>query len=218
MKGHPSDVPQKQPQSNPPADSKRLGEASAVAAGLRGAVLRWAVLSSCLLKINRTSCGILHEQKMTLQGLTTTDIAALIGVVFGTAGFVLGIMNFLRDRPVVSVVLNWDMSIANDPQYDANKRWGTIRGVNVGRRLVFVSHVSLKLPRGHRYTHLLVTRGIIGTKLEEGGAPVSWVVSQDNMEQYAEDWRKIRAVVYDSAGKKYRSKKLPKSDKPSWAK
>ncbi len=68
-----------------------------------------------------------------------TEITALIGAVVGTAGFVLGVINDLRDRPEVSVSLLWDMTVTDNPRYDPNKEWGPVIARNVGRRLVYIS-------------------------------------------------------------------------------
>jgi len=38
------------------------------------------------------------------------------------------------------------------------------------------------------------------------------------MTKYAREWRTIVAQVWDSTGKTWKSKKLRKSDKPTWAK
>lgn len=147
-----------------------------------------------------------------------TEVTALIGAVVGTAGFVLGIVNYLRDRPRVLVTLKWDMAVADNPRYDTSKRWCLVTASNVGRRPIYISHASLKLPKGHDYTHLLISEGILGQRLAEGDPPSSYVVSQDGLEKYANVWHKIQAVVYDTANKEYRSPLLDKSQPPSWAK
>jgi hypothetical protein len=42
-----------------------------------------------------------------------TALAAMVGMVLGTAGFVMSVMNYLRDRPKVKVFLKWDMTLAS---------------------------------------------------------------------------------------------------------
>lgn len=148
--------------------------------------------------------------------MTITDIAALLGVVFGTAGLVLGILNHLRDRPKVLVKLHWDMSVTDNLKFDPRKKWCLVTVTNCGRRPIYISHASLKLSKGYKYTHLLIQEAIRGEKLGEGDPPVSYVVSQDGLEEYKNDWHKIRAVVTDTAGRKYYSK-VNKSKPPSWA-
>jgi hypothetical protein len=39
-----------------------------------------------------------------------------------------------------------------------------------------------------------------------------FIVSQDGMHEYAKDWRKIRAAIYDSAGEEYLSPKKPRTE------
>lgn len=146
----------------------------------------------------------------------TTDVAALLGVIFGTAGLVLGILNYLRDRPSVIVKLLWDMSVTENLKYDPRKQWALVTVTNVGRRPIYISHASLKLPRGYKPSHLLIREAISGQRLAEGDPPVTYVVSQDGLEKYKNNWHRIRAVVYDTAGKEY-SSKVDKSKTPSWA-
>jgi hypothetical protein len=43
--------------------------------------------------------------------------------------------------------------------------------------------------------------GIKGMKLIEGNAPAIFLVPQDGMEKYKEDWHRIRAAGVDTAGK-----------------
>lgn len=149
---------------------------------------------------------------------TLNNIATVIGVTLGFCGFVLGLLNHYRDRAKVKVFLQWDMSIAGGFSKDAKKLWGLIRITNTGRRPIYVSHVALRVPKGYSVTHLAVRAGIRGGKLSEGDEPLLYEVSQEDMEQYAADWREIRAQVSDTTGKEWVSKKLRKVRKPSWAK
>lgn len=148
--------------------------------------------------------------------MTLTDFAAMLGAVFGTAGLTLGILNYLRDRPKITVRLQWDMAVTDNPTYDPKKKWAVITVANIGRRPIHISHASLKLPKGYDHTHLLLWEGIRGEKLEEGDPPATYVGSQDGLEKYKKDWHKIRAVVVDSAGTEYYSR-IDKSKRPSWA-
>lgn len=149
--------------------------------------------------------------------ITITAVVALTGVVTGTAGLVLGILNYLRDRPQVLVKVKWDMSVTDNPVYDPKKKWAIVSVTNVGRRPIYISHSSFELPKGYDHTHLLIWQGIHGQKLAEGDAPVDYIVSQEGFEKYKKDWRKIRVVVFDSAGKAYKSKAVDKKNFPSWA-
>ena len=153
-------------------------------------------------------------------GDTTTlnNIATVIGVTLGFCGFVLGLLNHYRDRAKVKVTLQWDMSVAGNPESDSNKKLGVIRVANIGRRPIYVSHVALKIPKGYPVTHLAIREGIRGKKLSEGDEPLLYTVTQEDMEQYAADWRRIRAQVSDTTGREWTSEKLPSTRKPSWAK
>ena len=143
--------------------------------------------------------------------VTLSNIAAIIGMVLGTAGFVISWMNYVRDRPRVRVTLKWDMTDSA-----THVQMGLVKVVNVGRRPVFISIVSLELPKGFKETHLVLRDSIQGQKLSEGDAPAVFQVNYDGLQQYSSVWRKIRAYVEDSAGGEYHSSELAESDVPSW--
>jgi hypothetical protein len=145
-----------------------------------------------------------------------TETAALVGVLTGTAGLVLGILNHIRDRAKIRVALQWDMGIANDPNYDPDRLYGLVTVTNVGRRPIYISHTSLKLPKGYKLSYLLCAEAIYGKRLGEGEPPVTYVLQQEGMREYKRDWRKVRALVIDSAGTAYYSSKV--REMPSWAK
>lgn len=151
----------------------------------------------------------------TTSGITLSDVAAILGMVLGTAGFVMGLMNYLRDRPKVKVFLKWDLAMAGNP---GAPKMGIVRVTNVGRRPIYISVATLKLPKGFKYDHLILKQSVPGTKLSEGDAPIEFPVNYSGLQQYAKHWRRIRAYAEDSAGRRYLSKKLSKSEIPSWAK
>lgn len=147
--------------------------------------------------------------------LTLTDITALIGALVGTSAFVLSIINYLRDAPAVTVNLAWDME--TDDSRRVGMRFGIVTVSNSGRRPIFLSHVSLKLPTGYAHTHLVLAEGLQGKRLAEGDPPFVSTANQRGLEEYAKDWHKIRAVAFDLRHKQYRSKRPDKSHPPSWA-
>jgi hypothetical protein len=149
--------------------------------------------------------------------MTLTTVLATIGSLVGTAGFVISLLNYFRDKPKIRVALKWDMSSINSFKYDQNRKWGIVSVSNVGRRPIFISHASLTLPKGHEHTHLLLSDGIEGARLAEGDRPAIFLSNQLGLEQYAEDWKKVRAIVVDSAGKVYMSPKPKRNKPPSWA-
>jgi hypothetical protein len=150
--------------------------------------------------------------------VTLTDFIAALGLVSGVTGTVLGVLNFLRDRAKVEVSLQWDMEVTPGTEYDHNKLWGVVSVTNVGRRPSFVSHAALKLPRGYEGTHLVINSGIAGKTLTEAAPSERYVVTQEGLEAYAKDWRDVIAQVNDSRGRVWRSRRLPASEMPSWAK
>src|ERR1700687_4513119 len=91
-----------------------------------------------------------------------TEITALTGAVVGVTALVLSITNYLRDTPKVIVGLFWDMSITDNPRYDRSKLWGLVVVSNVGRRPIYIRIANIKLPKGHKHSHLVLSEGIAG--------------------------------------------------------
>ena len=138
-------------------------------------------------------------------------VTAILGAALGTAGFTISILAFLRDRPRITVVLNWDLESAERPGF----RIGLVSVINIGRRAVYIGAVALELPKHSEYKALLLKGSIPGKRLGEGDPPAKYMVSYDKPEKYKANWYKIRAFAEDSAGKKYYSKFTAR--KPSWA-
>ena len=104
--------------------------------------------------------------------------------------------------------------------YDPSKLYGTVTAANVGRRPIFVSHGHFALPLRMTRERILLVEAVAGQEIPEGGRPVMWLVEQETLKNYAEyvaNWKKVRAVVEDSAGREWRSKPLRRTGKPSWA-
>ena len=104
------------------------------------------------------------------------------------------------------------------PVEDTTKKMGIVRVTNIGRRPIYISVAALEVPKGFRYSHLILKESMPGRKLSEGDPPATFSVNYDGLAHYSKHWRKVRGYVEDSAGGKYVSKKLPKSEVPSWAK
>jgi hypothetical protein len=151
-----------------------------------------------------------------IANVSMNDLATLFGLVFGVSALVLGVLNYLRDKSRLSVSLRWDMKIIDNPQYDEEKSWGVVTVTNIGRRAVYVDNVGLILPK--KYGHDILLIDSLGErKLGEGDPPLTTFANQAAMEKYAKDWRRIRAVVVDSTGKTWHSKRLKREKVPSWA-
>jgi hypothetical protein len=145
--------------------------------------------------------------------VSISEVASFVGLLLGTVGTVLGIMNFLRDRGKLVVRLQWDMAMTGE---HPDKRVGCITVTNTGRRASYMSHVALRLPKGGETSHFLIREGLKGQKLYEGDPPVVFTVDQDGLEAYAGRWREVLAQVSDSTGRVWASK--PVAIVPSWAK
>lgn len=145
--------------------------------------------------------------------MTVSELTGLLGLIFGLIGTSIGVFNFLRDKGKLVVWLQWDMAKTGESE---EKRVGCITVTNTGRRAIFMSHVALRLPKGGEYSHFLIHDGLKGLKLSEGDPPAVFPVDQEGLEQYANEWKMIRAQVSDSTGKEWLSKKVTVA--PSWAK
>jgi hypothetical protein len=143
-----------------------------------------------------------------------TVAASVIGMVLGTAGFVMSILTYLRDRARVKVTLQWKMQNLKTGQSQ-----GLVRITNIGRRPVFISSVALELPKGFKRRYLVKLETIGGTKLDEGEKPMGILIPYDGLEQYSKVWRKIRAYAEDSTGRQYHSSlPLKDAETPPWVK
>lgn|SRR5262245_10161966 len=153
---------------------------------------------------------------MTVGVAVITMVGALIGVVTGTAGLVLGILNYLRDRPKVVVTLAWDMQPSGGAaSTDTKKAWGVLVIVNVGRRPIFVSHASLHVPGETEY--FLLMESVQGVKLLESDPPTRYLIDQQALsKQFSAKWQQMRGCVMDNKGRHWHSE--PIKEKPSWVK
>jgi hypothetical protein len=143
---------------------------------------------------------------------TVSGVAAILGMVLGTAGFVMSIMNYLRDRPKIKVILKWDMT---DTRTGMNR--GLVKVTNVGRRPIFVSIVALRLPAGFPHSDVILMDSVAGNKLTEGDGPLGLLINYDDIAQYSTAWRRIRDCAVDSTGKEYHSNyPHPDEKAPSW--
>ena len=149
--------------------------------------------------------------------MTLSEIASVLGMVFGSGGLVIGILNYLRDKPRVTVRLSWGYRIANSDVHDPKKLYGLVTVTNCGRRPIYITSVSISLPKEFSGSRLLLLDSIEGRKLGEGDPPATFLLDQDNLtSEYVPHWQTMRAAVNDSSGKKYFSR--PVKEQPSWAK
>ena len=139
------------------------------------------------------------------------DLATILSLILGGAGFVLGVCNYLRDKAKVEVHLMWGMK-----RSDRDEFYGVISVVNTGRRPVCVGGAVMRIPG--KDTILLenaVGQVAVQTTLSEGSPSALFFMPHDGMEQYKDHWQEITAEVSDTSGKVWKSKKV--QDKPSWA-
>lgn len=137
----------------------------------------------------------------------------IISIIVGTVGTVLGILNCLRDKPNVKILLQWDMLPYGDSRLDKGALYGVVKITNAGRRCIYVSHVSIYIP--NTTEELLLLDTIEGVKLCEGDPPKIYYLKQKGLEKYQHFWNKMYVVIRDCTGKEYKSKAANKM--PSWA-
>lgn len=114
------------------------------------------------------------EVLFVLSGVSMSDIAAVLGMIFGTAGLVLGVLNYARDRARVRVILQWDMRTAGKDQ----RLQAVMTVANVGRRPVFITKAAIHLPKRYKPRYLIHRDSLIGKKLGEGDAEITYVWDQ----------------------------------------
>jgi hypothetical protein len=106
----------------------------------------------------------------------------VIALVTGVSGFTLGLLNYLHDKPSIKVELSWEMTNTDTQEMDGVVRVvRVIRVADIGRRSIFLSHVALKIPKGHGESYLILKDGINGQKLSEEYAPLLYLVTYDKM-------------------------------------
>jgi hypothetical protein len=132
---------------------------------------------------------------------TMTNVTAILGLIFGTGGLVLGILNHLRDRPVVKVWLQWNMEILDRSRPSEGQKCGVVTVTNAGRRPVFISHVCLVLPKSYKNRLLLVVDSVNGRRLAEGDPPVTFVIPHHVQAEHEKDLKVIRVQLSDSTGR-----------------
>jgi hypothetical protein len=130
--------------------------------------------------------------------VTATELVAVLGLVSGVTGTVLGVLNSFATRHASSSRFNGTWRRSETLSTTPTKPWGVVTVTNVGRRAVRVSHVALRLPKGHDVTHLLHPGSVQGKTLTEASPAEVFVVSQDDLGKFATDWREVKVEVSDS--------------------
>ncbi len=144
-----------------------------------------------------------------MDALTTTG--SVLGMVLGSAGLAISLLNYLRDRPRVKVTLTWNMVDSRTREVR-----GLVRVTNTGRRAVFIAIAAIEVPNSP--TIYVLNDSLAGSKLAEGDKPAGYFISHEGMAVHAAYWRKLRAFVEVSTGEKYYSD-YPRKDEPppKWA-
>ena len=141
-----------------------------------------------------------------------TTVGSVLGMVLGTAGLTISLLNYLRDRPRVKVTLLWNMVDSRTREVR-----GLVRVTNTGRRAVFISIAAIEIPNSPAI--YVLNDSLAGTKLGEGDKPAGYFISHEGMAEHSAYWRKIRAFVEVSTGEKYYSPyPKKKTSPPNWAK
>ena len=73
-------------------------------------------------------------------------VSSILGMLLGSAGLAISILNYLRDRSKVRVTLQWNIVHTHTKQVQ-----GLVRVTNVGRRVVYFGIAALEIPGGNAY-------------------------------------------------------------------
>ena len=149
---------------------------------------------------------------------TATFVLSLIGTLAGTAGVVLSIFNYLRDRASAIVSLQWDFQGLDSSNRPTGLPMGVVSVANNGRRPLYIKLVYLEVPKRSGSGPLILKKSVEGQKLGEGDPEYVITISNEVQEalhkHFAAYWKEIHAVAVDNCGRKYKSK-TPKKQ-PSW--
>jgi hypothetical protein len=150
---------------------------------------------------------------------TPTFVLSIIGTLTGTAGIVLSILNYLRDRASGLVSLQWDFQELGPNNQPTGQPVGVVAIANNGRRPLYIKLVFLEVPKRSGHGPVILKRSLQGHRLAEGDPelviPISSEAQSALRERFATYWREIYAVAADNCGHQYRSK--PPKKQPSWA-
>jgi hypothetical protein len=135
-----------------------------------------------------------------------TEIAAILGMILGTAGLVISILNYLRDRPCVKVNVQWNVTSPDFPE-----PYCIIHITNTGRRPVFIMYVAFELPPGSSEPYLLLNATgermlAEGKRLSEGDPPLVCTIANSKLTSYLNGSTQLRACAKDSTGRMYYAK------------
>jgi hypothetical protein len=142
-----------------------------------------------------------------------TQGLSILGAVTGVLGLLVSLLVYLRDAPRVRVNLRFDM-----------KGWGSLPDVlhcvvavyNVGRRTIYLERINIPPTTAGGQT--LIWDDTMGSvTLPEGGKPHVSFFRQEGFENehHVKEWWRIRAMIWDAAGRSYRSYWL--TERPSFA-
>lgn len=130
-----------------------------------------------------------------------TTIAAVVGMILGTAGFVMSLLAYRRDRTKIKVVLDWYLPTENTPTVRAY-----LRVINVGRRTFVLRRFGLCIPFEKEQVDISLSHSPLREEITEGHSFDHFLEGPDAW--YGKKWYEIEAFAEDSMGKKYRSKTM----------
>jgi hypothetical protein len=148
--------------------------------------------------------------------LEIRDLAALVGMVTGIAGFTLSIINYRREEPSLNIKLSWNDFHYTDDFLDKTKYVTKVTIANSGRRSVYISDVKIIIPEKYNtdYKTITLSQRVTGVKLDEGESPELFEIGQNSFEswlkpkllEFPDMQEDIVAEATDSTGRKYYSK------------
>jgi hypothetical protein len=149
---------------------------------------------------------------------TPAFVLSLIGTLTGTAGAVLSVFNYLRDRASAVVSLQWDFLALDSSNKPIGQPTGVVSIANNGRRPLYIKLVYLDVPKRSGHGPLILKRSLTGQRLGEGDAEFVITISTEAQsylhKHFTGYWHDIHAVACDNCGRKYKSDSPKKP--PSW--
>ncbi len=130
---------------------------------------------------------------------TLTDLLATWGTLSGTAGLVIALFSYLRDRAKVVIKVTKDWNVIGSPIHDRNKLYINVNVANKGRRPVTISKVGFVFLKR-------VGGAILADSMRNGPQTLQEGRSADfTLDQKETDFSEINYfTAYDAVGNVYK--------------
>jgi hypothetical protein len=141
----------------------------------------------------------------------STIMFAVVLIISVAAGALFALFYYLHNSTAIKVVLQWEPTPV--PGHDPTTMSGIIRIVNVGRKPMFISRITMKVPKDIGVRELVIAHFPTGKKLSHGDAAEEYSIKADLVEKYKSRRSEIVAAVKDTSGRVWMSTR-PASEQP----